>query len=252
MKRKERLGSETAKGGFRNEDDIVSKFNDWKGDKEARNWLVIMGYALKDIESVNAVKIRRNYKTDVQVQVTIETKEEISVENLSVKLVSNSQGYNQVDKRWVDDYKKLWKMPDDIASSLKRFTGETKPHKRTRDHRRMFFDEMKEEAQEKMVSFFEENRIQVVADILMGRGQFAARWMLVALVLETGQRWILRSINEAMDVFGKGIVAITERGSLKIGRITVQRKGGDAGRSTANMLQFKVNPCDLFRNQKGE
>ena len=82
----------------------------------------------------------------------------------------------------------------------------------------------------------------------MGRGQFAARWMLVALILNKKSKWILKAINEAMNTFGKGKVHITPKGSLKIGNITVQRKGGDAGRPTANMLQFKVNPCDLFKN----
>ena len=26
----------------------------------------------------------------------------------------------------------------------------------------------------------------------------------------------------------------------------MQRKGGDGGRKTANMLQFKINPAELF------
>ncbi len=33
---------------------------------------------------------------------------------------------------------------------------------------------------------------------------------------------------------------------MKIGRITVQRKGGDNERKTANMLQFKINPTEIF------
>jgi len=28
-------GSETAKGGFRNEDDVIDKFNNWKNEKIA-------------------------------------------------------------------------------------------------------------------------------------------------------------------------------------------------------------------------
>jgi len=47
-------------------------------------------------------------------------------------------------------------------------------------------------------------------------------------------------------VFGSGDVGITARGSLKIGKITMQRKGGDAGRETSKMLQFKINPMELF------
>ena len=44
----------------------------------------------------------------------------------------------------------------------------------------------------------------------------------------------------------KADVEVTKAGNLKIGRITMQRKGGDNGRDTANMLQFKINPVQLF------
>jgi len=55
----------------------------------------------------------------------------------------------------------------------------------------------------------------------------------------------LKSLNSF--VAKKKNVRITEKGSLKIGRITMQRKGGDAGRETSKMLQFKINPMELFR-----
>jgi hypothetical protein len=51
-----------------------------------------------------------------------------------------------------------------------------------------------------------------------------------------------------MNVFGGGDIRITNQGSLKIGKIGMQRKGGDNGRDTANMLQFKINPVELFTN----
>lgn len=86
-------GSQTAKDGFRNEDDIVKKYNNWKKDKDAQKWLVLMKYKLSEIEYVEAVKIS-GYKTDVQVQVTIKLKKAIDVENLQVKLVNNPKGFN--------------------------------------------------------------------------------------------------------------------------------------------------------------
>jgi hypothetical protein len=49
-----------------------------------------------------------------------------------------------------------------------------------------------------------------------------------------------------IDFYAAGDVEITIRGSLKIGAITMQRKGGDGGRETAKMLQFKLNPAMLF------
>lgn len=243
-----KLGSATAKGGFRNEDDIVAKFKDWKNDEDARRWLEIMGYPINEIEKVEAVKLH-GYKTDVQVQITIYMKKAIAAENLSVKLVSNPQGFNQVDKRWVDSYAEMWNISKDIVKILKLFTGEIRPTKSgLRDPRRMFFDEMSKSEQRKIVVFFAKNKILVVSDILKGRGKFSAGWMLVALITNSESRWVLKSINQAMNVFADGEVRITPQGSLKIGKIGMQRKGGDAGRPTSNMLQFKINPVELFNN----
>lgn len=63
-------GSQTAKDGFRNEEDIVEKFNNWTNDVEALEWLKIMNYNIDEIEYVRA-EILSGEKTDVQVQVTI-------------------------------------------------------------------------------------------------------------------------------------------------------------------------------------
>ena len=53
-------------------------------------------------------------------------------------------------------------------------------------------------------------------------------------------------MNFCLNLFGNGNVEITKQGSIKIGKITIQRKGGDGGRKTAQMLQFKINPCLIF------
>ena len=88
----------------------------------------------------------------------------------------------------------------------------------------------------------------IVSDLLKGRGEFSADWVLVILKTSGENAWVLKSINEAMNVFGNGDVRITDRGSLRIGKILMQRKGGDNGRDTAKMLQFKINPVELFKN----
>lgn len=242
-----KLGSRTAKRGFKNEKDIVEKFNNWKTDEDAQTWLGIMGYPLNEIEKVEAIKLH-GYKTDVQVQITIYLKKAIAAENLSVKLVSNPQGFNQVDKRWVDKYVEMWNLPEDLTRILKLFTGEISPvvTSDVRDARRLFLDEMSKDDQDKIVDFFKRNKILVVSDILKGRGKFSAGWMLVALVMNGESKWILKTINEAMNVFADGPVAITNQGSLRIGRIGMQRKGGDNGRDSSKMLQFKINPVLLF------
>lgn len=243
-----KLGSQTAKGGFKNEKDIVKKFNNWQNDEDARDWLKIMGYSLKRIEKVKAVIITGSHKTDVQVQIRIYLKEAIAAENLSVKLVSNPQGFNQVDKRWIDKYAEMWNIPKDIAKLLRMFTGEIKPKtKNLRDSRRIFLSEMNNKDQKLIVSFFSKNKFLVVSDLLKGNDEFPAGWMMVVLKKKNeNPQWILKHINYVLNVFGSGNVRITDKGSLKIGRITMQRKGGDAGRETSKMLQFKINPVELF------
>ena len=141
----------------------------------------------------------------------------------------------------------MWEIPADITKILKIFTGEITPTKSgLKDKRRMFLGEMSESDQRKIIDYFTKNKILVVSDILKGRGKFSAGWMLVALVGNGESSWVLKSINHVMNVFGDGPVRITTQGSLKIGKITMQRKGGDAGRDSAKMLQFKINPVELF------
>ena len=244
-----RLGSKTAKGGFKNEKAVIKSFNGWKEDKVAQQWLEAMNYKINEIEYVKATKVRGQYKADVQVRIMIiiKLKSQEDLQNLQVKLVSNPQGFNQIDKRWIDKYAELWEIPSDVVKILKIFTGEIKPLKTgLRDKRRMFLDEMGTDEQNKVLNFFKNKKILIVSDLLKGRGEFSADWVLVILKTNGGNRWILKSINEAMNVFGNGDIRITSQGSLKIGKIGMQRKGGDNGRETAKMLQFKINPVELF------
>lgn len=246
MRKEQILGSQTAKNGFLNEDDIVEKFNNWILDEDAQKWLLIMEYQLNNIEYVKAVKLS-GYKTDVQVQVTIKLKDVIDAQNLQVKLVSNPKGFNQIDKRWVDKYVEMWNIPLDIISIFKKYTGEIEPIiSNPKDNRRMFANEFTIDEQKKILDWLNKNKSLIVSDILKGRGQFSAEWMLVAQKVEKNSRWILKPMNFCLNHFGNGTIEITKQGNFKIGKITMQRKGGDNGRETAKMLQFKINPAELF------
>lgn len=255
-----RIGSETAKGGFANEKVIAKKFINWKKDKEAQKWLVIMGYKLKKIKKVEAV-ILHGYKTDVQIKVIVTLKKAVSIQNLSVKKTNSDADYNQIDKRWVKGYIEMWSIPKEIATMLKIFTGEISPlellkegkitkqkYEGSKDKRRFFMDEFEKVNQVKIISFFKRNKILILADIIKGRGKFSADWILVTRYNKNKNEtaWILADINKALSILGEGEVKISPRGSISIGKVTLQRKGGDGGRKTSNMLQFKIRPCDLF------
>lgn len=236
-----KLGSQTAKNGFKNEQDICDRFHHWQADEVAQSWLMIMGYELSQIKGVKAV-VLHGFKADINLQVFVFYQEVVDIRNIQVKLVSNKKGFNQVDKRWVKNYQNLWQFDDKICELLQYFTGELKQENK----KRLFIHEFNEQEQMLLLNWFRKNKILVLTDILRGRGEFSAEWVLVAQKLPQNARWVLKNINDVLQHYGAGDVVISPRGSLKIGRITMQRKGGDNGRPTANMLQFKIDPTELF------
>lgn len=205
-----------------------------------------MNFELDDIESVSAAK-PHGEKADVQLK--IKTKAGEFTEGISIKLVSNPVGFNQIDKRRLAQYARMWDMPRDVATALKMFVGETKPYKASRTPERMFLNEFERDMQRKIVEFFRAKKGEIVDDLFRGDGPLAARWFLVALKGTDKPRWILRNTTDVAKFFSEGDVTITRNGNLRIGRITMQRKGGDGGRETANMLQFKINPALLLSAQ---
>lgn len=241
-------GSQTAKDGFKMEAEVINRFNNWQNDIYAKEALIIMGYTLKEIENVTAKKVTGSQKADVQVLVTVFLKGLDKGQNISVKLVSNKLGFNQIERGWVKKYVELWSIPQNVREILELFVGEKMPViLRSRDHRRMFFDEFTEFEQKLILEFFEKNRLLILSDIIKGRGAFAAEWMLVVQKLDTNISWTLKSINEVLNIFNQGEVKITPQGSLRIGKVGFQRKGGDGGRLTASQMQFKIDPTEISK-----
>lgn len=119
-------GSEIAKRGFSNEQEVADKFNNWKNDTDAQEWLKIMMYSLDEITSVKAEKIgAKGYKSDINVIINVAIKKKsndielTSVENIQVKLVSNDIGFNQVEKKKVGQYLETWHIDSEIENLLK-------------------------------------------------------------------------------------------------------------------------------------
>ncbi len=272
---KTELGSKTARGGFANEKAICRKFNSWRKDKEAQEWLKIMGYDIKKIDSVKATQVptkikksdlskfeadEKEYerfvrfkKADAQIRIIIKIGNILKIENLSLKKAYSDADYNQIDKRTVDEYQEMWNFDDEITFWLKVFTGELAPKKYSRktgikkfkDKRRLFLNEIPESIQNKIIRFFERNRIIIISDIIKGRGGLSADWMLVTRLNKENKTttWTLKDINLVMNLFGSGEIRISPRGSLYIGKITMQRKGGTPD---PTKIQFKIKPCQLF------
>lgn len=214
---KMQLGSKTAKDGFKNEYFVAKIFNNWQNESLAKAWLEAMNYNINDIENVRAERIKGSFKADIQVIVNVEIKLKKlqDVQNIQVKLVSNPQGFNQIDKRWLKSYKELWNIPADIVELLRYFVGELEPKiNNAKDKRRMFLNEFSLDEQNKILDFFTKNQPLILNDILKGRGQFASEWFLVILRLKNSQnlKWVLKPINEVIN-FYSGEVALSTQGS---------------------------------------
>jgi len=273
---KQEIGSMTAKGGFINETDICNKFIDYKNDYEAKTWLLIMGYNPTKIQKISAVQIpvrinlkkaislgvsKEKYnetikfkKADIQVRVEIIIDDIIHIENISLKKSNNSAGFNQVDKRAVLTYQQTWKFNDDIAKWLRLFTGDILPKEilskkelqNIKDPRRLFLNEIPLKKLNDIIQFFQNNKSLIISDILRGRGGLSAEWFIVTRKNNDNSiDWILKDINNVCNFYSQGDVKISPRGSLKIGRVTMQRKGGTPDPTS---LQFKINPLALFEN----
>ncbi len=271
-----KIGSMTAKGGFINEHAICEKFLNFKNDNEAQTWLKIMGYNFVNIQKLVAVQIparinlkrmielgvtQEKYdetikfkKADIQVRVEIVVDNILHVENISLKKSNKTAGFNQVDKRAVSTYKNMWNFEDKLEHLLKLFTGEILPKsilsqqelQNIKDSRRLFLTEMSKENIEFIKEFFTNNKTLIISDILRGRGGLSAEWFLVTrkdIKNDGFVDWLLKDINTVCNFYSQGEVKITPRGSLKIGRVTMQRKGGTPDPTS---LQFKINPLELF------
>ena len=277
---KKTIGSLTAKGGFANERNICEKFLNWKSDKDSQDWLKQMGYKIENIRHLKAEVIptsisikQASYfgiskekfhdsikykKADLQINVVIEIDSVIYTENISLKKANINSDYNQVDKRRVKTYQELWGFDDNISKWLKLFTGEYLPkdyknqinYEKLKKSNRIFFNEIPDIELKKIIEFFTKNKILIICDILKGRGGFSSEWILVTethpeTACNCHPKWILRDINYAINHYSQGDVILAPRGSLNIGKITMQRKGGTPD---PNSLQFKIHPLELFDN----
>ena len=265
------LGSNTAKGGFKNEIFIINKFNNWNEDADAQEWLKIMGYEKRFINSIEAIqiptvinrnelkkynisrdeyeKIMRFKKADAQIKLIIKIGLIVKYEYISIKKANINANFNQIDKRSVDSYQEIWGFDDEIKYYLKLFTGEIKPDttkfNNSRNKSRLFFDEMPINIQTKVINFFTYNKFLVISDILKGRGGLSAGWMLVTRRNPDNLKsdFVLKDINATINYYANGDVTISKKGSLKIARIFMQRKGGTPD---PMKLQFKFCPLQLF------
>tara|TARA_Y100000590_G_scaffold450464_1_gene590181 strand:+ start:975 stop:1742 length:768 start_codon:yes stop_codon:yes gene_type:complete len=250
---KEKLGSETAKSGFVNEDYVVDEFNKVEKSKYAKKWLTEIGYDVTKITNVDAKTSRKlglgNIKSDVIVSV--------NNDEIGISVKKSTASFNQIDKRWADTYQELLEIPDDVVTILKKYAGEEgfQPEnfpdckiEELKDRRRFYINELSEREQKRLLSYLESIKKKIFEMVFRGEGDFSPKFLLV--VKYNDKKEIIDSkivtMDEAIKYYSEGEMTITKNGNIDIGRIHLQRKGGDNGRKTAQMLQFKFSPNEIF------
>jgi hypothetical protein len=229
-----------AKGGFDNEAEIIASFNSM--DSDAIIWLQHMGHNPSEISRVSAFKAQPRIKPDVICEIYDRNGELTSVERLSAKKASSKVGFNQIDRGDViGRYKSLWPdMPALTVEGLRLFTGNLPPISKSRNPKRMYFDELPQDHRDSILGFLKANKLDITRDLLAGREPNMANWFLGRDL--SRNRWTLLPIEDAIEFYSTGSVEPTERGGIKFGTLTIQRKGGDKGKPSATDLQFKFNP----------
>ena len=234
------MTAEGARSGFDNETNIIRAFNSM--DKDAITWLMHMGHDPSEVSRVRAYKAPPRVKPDVICEIFDRSGALVASEKLSAKKASSKKGFNQIDRGdVVTRYLSMWPdMPQLTVEGLRLFTGNLLPVGKSREPKRMFFDELTKSHQKSITDFFSEHKTRVVRDLLAGREPDMARWFLGRD--EARHRWTLLPIEDAVEFYSRGSVGPTIRGSLRVGTLTAQRKGGDKGMPTATNLQFKFDP----------
>lgn len=121
-----------------------------------------------------------------------------------------------------------------MAVILKKYCGQEgyrpsdeNPIPQVKDQRRYFLTELTLDEQKKILNFFGKNKSRIIHDVLRGNTEPKADYMLVVKKNGNGIKHLaITKIENTINHYG-GLTKITKRGNLKLGKITVQRKGGN-------------------------
>jgi hypothetical protein len=232
------IGSIIARGGFGAE----FKFADFLPSTDGLDWLSTKLGQL--IYSGSAQVLGGHKKTDVIFRGPDH--------RLLISLKKSLVNFSQVERRELTKLHEVYHFPPEIFKLLNLFVGHLPPSayttKKTKSSKRMFMDEFSREEQQQIIQYFTALAPQIVKNCLQGlEAEYCPDFLVVTPSETDFSQAKLIPMSEAITmVLGDGVVELTPRGSLRIGNLTMQRKGGDNGAETAKDIQFKFKPKSLF------
>lgn len=260
------MASKAAKRGIKAEERLINAINrmDELGEKLIKT---IEDFLSLKFTSYSARKGPPRAKTDIVISFD---KRSILI---SVKEFDVKADYNHVERHYVEYYVQKWSMPRDVYVGLKQFVGEvdesenpisinmleveaerlgTTPGKLSKK-RRTFINKMDQQTRNAIIEFFKSNKEKVLKDVFINDENIE---FFIVVKREGGRAcYYILPTKDALDVYGDGDVATTPRGSLRMGRVVIQRKGGDHRTArgwvdrAASQLQFKIRPSECIRDR---
>lgn len=233
-------GKREARIGLDSEEDIIRRINfDEKFHDIMKNCLINLGFYVQ-----GRLRARKDgIKTDILIR--INEQEEIGV---SIKS-STKTSFHQLDRRRLEEWKKLLDMPNDIFEILKEAILRV-----ARDSRAKF---ILERDRNKIKKFFANNLSKVINEIFK-RGEEKLKLLIVNDKMN--RKIYIFPMDEVIEFLIKNAtnnISFTKKGIIKLGDfITIQRKGGNGRHITlpktdwnhpGNQIQFKFSPLEFAR-----
>ena len=256
-----------ARRGIRTQNRIINAIN--KRDKLGEEIIKFIKNSLGlEFQKCHAEHGEMGKKADVKISCD-DTLILISVKEFDVRA-----DYNHIERNFVDIYAQRWKMPSDVYEALKLYVGEVDQNgnpisienlEREAEHlntspgrlskrRRKLLNQMDKQKIEAIKKFFKENKQKILKEAFLGEEDI--KFFIIAKRDAGKVCYYILPAEKVLSVYESGGIEITRRGNLKVGEVTLQRKGGDHRTArgwrnrSASQLQFKIRPSLCIRDSQ--
>ena len=272
------IGSRTAGGGYKYERYFRDLLNNRLDSDEAKFVLDQLNIDINNVKSLRVEKLGGKLKPDNQIIIEMKSNKIVKI-NISNKK-QDKNGYNHIDRRTVDFYTDKFGFPPILRTALKKYCGvpgfspvdllrsgeltkaeylklidipEKKKHTEEESQGgRFYINELSNLERDIILGYFESHKEPIMRFVLNGDNpDYPVDYVVVGKEKGKNYDHYVYTLEEAFNKACQGKFFLSKptlgHGSnLRIGPITIQKKGG-TGRSTT--LQFKWK--DIFPKNKG-
>ena len=239
--------SDAAKRGLKVELVLIERIN--SKDPECQ-WIVEECCESTGYGNFKATKPDNREKPDLIIH--SEKTDDAAAQGISLKSYKKGVSFCQANRGKLETFIHDLDIPVDVSETLRLFTIKDPKGKR------VMLNKAPQDKQKALLSFFTKSQKVIIAHVLQGKfhASLKANWMLFHETMvgtwdkNVGNKnfWRLYPMEMIIDTCCSSQPTFSKKGNLILGiGLTLQRKGGDNGKETANDLQFKINPIQIIK-----